>query len=69
MWSHSIIQLVLNSSNIPKEGGRFNKKGDTMVLWDTNADRNRDESMSFLSIRKILFNKQVQDSQRLDISL
>ena len=37
----------------------FIKKGDIMVLWDTNADKNENKSMSVVSIRKTLFSKQV----------
>ena len=57
--SQGIIRLVSNGSNIPKEDGRFYKKGDSMVLLNANADRNEDESTIFVSIRKISFNKQV----------
>ena len=69
MWSQGTIQLVSNGSNIPKEGGGFHKKGDVKVLWDANADRNEEESISVVSIPKSLFNKHLQDSWRLDITL
>ena len=35
----------------------FIKKGYVMVLWNTNTDRNKDESTSVVSIIKTLFNK------------
>ena len=44
-------------------------KKDIIVLWDANANRNENESSGIILIRGILFNKQVQDSQRLYISL
>ena len=44
-------------------------KKDIIVLWDANANRNENESSGIILIRGILFNKQVQDNQRFDISL
>lgn len=69
MWSQGVIQIISNGSSVPKERGGFHKKGDAVVLWDACADRNEEASRSVASIPKNLFNKHVQNSWRLDVTL
>ena len=69
MWSQGVVQLFSNGSNVPKDGAGFHKKRDVKVLWDANSQRNEEASTNVVSIPKSLFNKHVQKSWRLDLSL
>ena len=69
IWCQGVIQLVCNGVNISKEGGRYHKKEDVSVLWNTNADRNEFTSVLVASLSKGLYNKQVEGRWRIIIDL
>ena len=69
MWSQGRITLLSNGNNIPKDSGGFHKKGDVQVLWDGNESRNELCTSSVITLKKNMFNKQVENSWRLDVNL
>ena len=69
MWSQWLIQKNSDSTNIEKDGGGIHKKGDVLVLWDANVERNESASTSVVSLSKRLYNKQVEDNWRIYFSL
>ena len=69
MWSQGLIQDISNGKNIEKDGGGFHKKGDVKALWDANAERDELASVCFIGLSKLLCNKQVEGSWRIDIAL
>ena len=62
MMSQDFIQNTSSDSNLPKDGGGFYKKGDALVLWNANEERNKTNSLSAVSLTFINFNKQVENS-------
>ena len=69
MWSQWFIQHISDSADIEKNGGENHKKGNILVLWDTNVERNESASASVVSLLKSLYNKQVDGSWRFDVAL
>ena len=69
VWVQGRMQLVSDGSNIAMKDGAWRKKGDVLVLWDSNESRNEQASIRINSLPKALFNKQVEGSYKIDISL
>ena len=61
------IKVLSNRSNLPKEGGRFYKKGDCLALWDANVEKRELISESMVSLPIRLHNKKEIHSWREDI--
>ena len=38
MWSQGEINSVSNGNNLPNKGSGIHKRGNSLVLWDTNVE-------------------------------
>ena len=69
VWVKGRMQLVSDGSNIAMKDGAWRKKGDVLVLWDSNESHNEQASSSTISLPKKMLNKLVQGSWRINIHL